>query len=55
MTATNPKPAPCSPRVRSFQKPSQIPEIPTSSARRLDFVADRFAFRANDYYLGLID
>ncbi|MCP4573921.1 MAG: 4Fe-4S cluster-binding domain-containing protein [bacterium] len=41
--------------VRDFRKPSQISEIPTETASTLDAVAERFAFRANDYYLGLID
>ena len=34
---------------------SRIPEIPEAERARLSEVAQRYAFRANDYYLGLID
>lgn len=55
MSVSSPQPASFTPKVRYFRKPSQIPEIPAASARTLDVVAERFAFRANDYYLDLID
>lgn len=55
MYASNPQPASYRPKVLYYRKPSQIPEIPAAVASQLDTVAERFAFRANDYYLGLID
>ena len=55
MYTSNPQPVSYVPDVLHFHKPSQIPEIPAETARMLDVVAERFAFRANDYYLGLID
>jgi KamA family protein len=41
--------------VRFVRRPSEIAQLSRAEARSLDEVADRFAFRANDYYLGLID
>jgi lysine 2,3-aminomutase len=41
--------------VEFFRRPSQIPELRGVGATALDEVADRFPFRANDYYLGLVD
>ena len=34
---------------------ADIPQIPAPEARRLERVAQRYAFRVNDYYLDLID
>jgi lysine 2,3-aminomutase len=42
-------------QVEFYSRPSQIPELRGVGAKALDEVADRFAFRANDYYLGLVD
>ena len=42
-------------QVEFYSLPSQIPELSGVGAKALDEVADRFAFRANDYYLGLVD
>lgn len=55
MSVSSPQPGPYTPKVDCFRKPSQIPEIPAATARTLDAVAERFAFRANDYFLSLID
>ena len=55
MSFSGPQPVSFTPKVLYFRKPSQIPGIPAASARTLDAVAEHFAFRANDYYLGLID
>jgi KamA family protein len=55
MSISNPQLTSFTPEVLYFRKPSQIPEIPAAFARTLDAVAERFAFRVNDYYLGLID
>ena len=55
MPTASPQPAFSGPRVLTSRKPSQIPEIPAATARILDEVAERYAFRVNDYYLGLID
>lgn len=43
------------PAARNVTRPSQIPFLPRTQARALDEVAELYAFRANDYYLGLID
>jgi len=42
-------------QVEFFRRPSQIPELRGVGATALDEIADRFTFRANDYYLGLVD
>jgi len=55
MTAPQPQPRSFLPRVRQVRCPSQIDGLPAETARQLDAVAQRYAFRANDYYLGLID
>lgn len=55
MSVFSPQSAFYAPKVIYFRKPSQIPEIPAGTASTLDGVAERFAFRVNDYYLGLID
>ncbi|HLV61146.1 MAG TPA: radical SAM protein [Fredinandcohnia sp.] len=34
---------------------SKIPQIPEDERKKLERVAQKYAFRANDYYLGLID
>jgi lysine 2,3-aminomutase len=43
------------PPVRYVRDLSQVKEIPPEARVHLDRVAERFKFRANDYYLGLID
>jgi len=53
--ASSPPSVSCTPNVVYFRKPSQIPEIPAADARKLDAVAEGYAFLANDYYVGLID
>ena len=42
-------------RVRYVRRIDQIPQIPPEVAARLGPVAKRYVFRANNYYLGLID
>ena len=42
-------------RVRYFRDLNSLSEIPDDVRDKLDRVAERFAFRVNDYYLGLID
>ena len=42
-------------RVRYVRRIDQIPQIPPELAARLGPVAKRYVFRANNYYLGLID
>jgi len=49
------KTAPVSPRVCYLTDPGKIDGIPRSAVPTAREVAERFAFRANDYYLGLID
>ena len=44
-----------SPHVRYIRRIEQIPEIPPELAARLKLVIERYVFRANDYYLRLID
>jgi len=41
--------------VRYAKNISKIEQIPEADRTRLGKVAERYAFRANDYYLGLID
>lgn len=41
--------------VRYIRSLDQVPQIPAEARVHLDRVAERFKFRANDYYLGLID
>lgn len=40
---------------RILRRPSQIPYLPRTRARALDVVAARYAFRAGESYLSLID
>jgi len=42
-------------RVKYVHRLDQIEQLSPSERARLERVADHFAFRANDYYLGLID
>ncbi|MBU0617427.1 MAG: 4Fe-4S cluster-binding domain-containing protein [Planctomycetes bacterium] len=42
-------------RVRYVREVHRIPSIPQAQLAKLRRVAQRYAFRANDYYLGLID
>ncbi|MCH7870812.1 MAG: 4Fe-4S cluster-binding domain-containing protein [Planctomycetes bacterium] len=42
-------------RVKYIRKIDQIPNIPDSERESLRRVAEVYVFRANDYYLGLID
>ncbi len=42
-------------RVRYVRHLDQIPNIPPAELAQLKRVAEKYVFRANDYYLGLID
>ena len=42
-------------RVRYVRRLDQVPEIPADVRARLQPVTEEYVFRANDYYLGLID
>ena len=42
-------------RVRYIRSIDQIPNIPPAEREKLRKVADRYVFRVNDYYLGLIN
>ncbi len=42
-------------RVKYITAIDRIPNIPAAEREKLKAVAQRYAFRANDYYLGLID
>jgi len=42
-------------RVRYIRTIDQVPNIPESERVKLRKVAQRYVFRANDYYMGLID
>ncbi|MEW6249777.1 MAG: radical SAM protein [Planctomycetota bacterium] len=57
--ATLPLPRPASPgpahRPRYLTRIEQVPQIPAQHRAPLNQVARRYAFRANSYYLGLID
>ncbi|MCG3130111.1 MAG: hypothetical protein FLDDKLPJ_00859 [Phycisphaerae bacterium] len=51
-----PQAAPSSPRkVKYIREIEAVPHLSTAQKERLKAVADRYVFRANDYYLGLID
>lgn len=47
--------APPARRVRYIRKIDQVPDIPPVERAKLEKVAERYVFRANDYYLSLID
>ena len=42
-------------KVKYFRSASQIDGIPDDAARTIEEVSNTYVFRANDYYLGLID
>ena len=42
-------------RVKYYRHVDEIPELPPEDRERLGDVCQRYAFRANDYYLGLIN
>ena len=42
-------------RVKYVRRIDKVPEIPPDVAERLKPVTEEYVFRANDYYLGLID
>jgi len=42
-------------RVKYIRNLKAIPNIPADELEKLERVAERYVFRANDYYLGLID
>lgn len=42
-------------RVKYVRRLDQVPEIPADVRARLQPVTEEYVFRANDYYLGLID
>ena len=47
--------APAAPRVRYITKLDQLEGLSDDERQRLEPVAERYAFRLNDYYAGLID
>ncbi len=53
MTAPQPQPLPR--KVRYVRNLEQVSGLDAAERRELEAVAQRYAFRANDYYLGLID
>ena len=55
MTAPRPKPRSLPLKVRYYRSSEQIPGLPRHVAETMDRVSARYAFRANDYYLDLID
>ncbi len=55
MSAPQRQPLQLPPRVRPVRAIADIPDIPAAIAESLEPVARKYAFRANDYYLGLID
>ncbi len=55
MTAPRRQPQRLPLKVRYFRTADQIPGIPRDAAENLDLVSQKYAFRANDYYLDLID
>ena len=42
-------------RVKYIRRLDQVPEIPSDEIARLQPVTEEYVFRANDYYLDLID
>ena len=42
-------------RVKFYRKLSQVPQLSPDERAALEKVTDKYAFRANDYYLNLID
>lgn len=42
-------------KVKYYRSASQIPNLPPDVARQIEEVAQRYVFRANSYYLDLID
>ncbi len=50
-----PEPAARERRVRYYRSASQIPNVPADVARQIEEVSQRYVFRANSYYLDLID
>ena len=42
-------------RVKYVRSLDKVPNIPPEARAALEAVAERYVFRANDYYLGLID
>ncbi len=42
-------------RVKYIRSVDQVPNIPESEREKLRKVSEKYVFRANDYYLGLID
>lgn len=55
MTAPQPRKIDSTHDVRVIRRPEQVEQLSSREARELGKVADRFAFRATDYYLDLID
>jgi lysine 2,3-aminomutase len=52
-TPDRPSPQPTR-RVRDIRDVDRIPDLSEQERRELRKVAEKYAFRANDYYLGLI-
>ena len=42
-------------KVRYVRDLRELPQLSEEERKRLESVTDRFVFRANDYYLGLIN
>mgnify|MGYP001553824662 CR=1 FL=1 len=42
-------------RVKYIRSVDQVPNIPESEREKLKKVSEKYVFRANDYYLGLIN
>ena len=42
-------------RVKYIRSVDQVPNIPESEREKLRKVCEKYVFRANDYYLGLIN
>lgn len=55
MTAPQPQRSVFSTRVCPVRCPAEIDDLPRQECRQLEAVARQYAFRANDYYLDLID
>lgn len=47
--------APAPPRVRYYRSASQVPHLPADVAKQIEEISRRYVFRANSYYLDLID
>jgi len=55
MSQLETRPAPARTKVRHVTRVAKLTQVPEAERERLAEVERRFAFRVNDYYLGLID